>query len=439
MLSILHVSQPVDAGVANAVADLATAQQAAGWKVTVAAPAGGQLQATLERAGIHHLPWQASRNPSLSMATELRDLRRIIDAEQPELVHLHSSKAGLVGRLAIRGKRPTIFQPHGWSFCVASGPARSIITLSERLATRWTDLVVCVSEDERELATRYGLCGDRAISRSTRWTVVCNGVDTQRFRPPSEQEAATARDRLGLAAGAAVVCVGRIARQKGQDILLDAWPDVLRSVPDATLYVVGDGPDRAQLEAQGVPGVCFVGPWDDVRSWLWAADVVALPSRWEGLAYTLLEAMACGRSVVAADATGMRQALVKPIHERRIDLAGPQSPEPVGAGVSALAGAQVGAATRSGLGTGPTAAPPVLPVPDLPVARVATTTSVAIPPAGAVVPIEAAPELAGELVQRLASPSRREAEGRAARRRVIAEFSLHESLEEICRRTSALI
>src|SRR5450759_5502255 len=172
-------------------------------------------------------------------------------------------------RLAIRGKRPTIFQPHGWSFCVASGPARSIITLSERLATRWTDLVVCVSEDERELATRYGLCGDRAISRSTRWTVVCNGVDTQRFRPPSEQEAATARDRLGLAAGAAVVCVGRIARQKGQDILLDAWPDVLRSVPDATLYVVGDGPDRAQLEAQGVPGVCFVGPWDDVRSWLW--------------------------------------------------------------------------------------------------------------------------------------------------------------------------
>jgi glycosyltransferase involved in cell wall biosynthesis len=106
-----------------------------------------------------------------------------------------------------------------------------------------------------------------------------------------------------------VVCVGRLTRQKGQDVLVAGWPRVRDRVPDAELALVGSGPDREPLAARKVPGVRLVGQRRDVRDWLAAADVVAVPSRWEGMPLVLLEAMAVGRSVVAADVPGAREAL----------------------------------------------------------------------------------------------------------------------------------
>ena len=409
MPKVVHVSQPVDAGVAKAVADLASAQQAAGWAVAVAAPAEGRLGELLRAEGIRHLAWQAARNPSPSMVRELRDLRRLLAQERPDIVHLHSSKAGLIGRLAVHGTRRTIFQPNGWSFCSVDGLMRRLTTLSERMTLRWTDLVVCVSDDERELAAAHGL--DRtAADNPPRWLVVPNGVDTERFRPPTADEALEARRRLGVPADCpAVVCVGRIARQKGQDVLLAGWPAVRRAMPDATLFLIGDGPDRGRLERLGLPGVRFVGTSDDVLSWLWAADVVALPSRWEGLAYTLLEAMACGRSVVAAEATGMRQALLAPL------------PAVHRASAPALVPT-----------AGPALRPPAGPAP-------VTASSPDLPPGGAVVPVESPAALAEQIVARLRSPALRDAEGAAGRRRVVAGFSLHGSLDEICGAAAALL
>jgi glycosyltransferase involved in cell wall biosynthesis len=138
------------------------------------------------------------------------------------------------------------------------------------------------------------------------------GIDLERFAvaEPAERELAR-KELLAVEARDAplAVCVGRLCRQKGQDLLLRAWPAVLGEVPDAHLVLVGDGPDRARLEASSPHNVRIVGEQDDIPRWLAASDVVALPSRWEGMAFTVLEAMACGRSVVATDVTGMRQAL----------------------------------------------------------------------------------------------------------------------------------
>ncbi|MDP9340755.1 MAG: glycosyltransferase family 4 protein, partial [Actinomycetota bacterium] len=120
---------------------------------------------------------------------------------------------------------------------------------------------------------------------------------------------ARARAGLGLPLGPLVVCVGRLSRQKAQDVLLDAWPSVRSAVPGATVALVGDGPEEPALRARGLPGVLFAGWRDDVAEWLAAADVVAIPSRWEGLPLVVLEAMARGRSVVSADADGMAESL----------------------------------------------------------------------------------------------------------------------------------
>jgi glycosyltransferase involved in cell wall biosynthesis len=104
--------------------------------------------------------------------------------------------------------------------------------------------------------------------------------------------------------------VGRLHRQKNQAALLDARPAVRAAVPGARLVLLGEGPDRAELSARAIDGVTLAGQTDDVRSWLAATNVVAQPSRWEGMSLSLLEAMALARSVVVTDVPGMREVVV---------------------------------------------------------------------------------------------------------------------------------
>jgi glycosyltransferase involved in cell wall biosynthesis len=296
-LSVLHVTQPVDGGVARCVADLVADQIGRGWRVGVACPPGGPLLEAVRSVGADHLVWPARRHPGLRVPAEARAVSRIVSAWNPELVHLHSSKAGLAGRLSLRGRRPTLFQPHAWSFFAVGGPVRTGALAWERLAARWADAVVCVSGGERAAGEQAGIGAE--------WRVVPNGIDLEAFRPASDAERDRARKEAGLGSGPVAVCVGRLSRQKGQDLLVEAWPEVLRRVPEAQLVLVGGGPDEEALRSRAR----VVGEQEDVHSWLAAADVVVQPSRWEGLAYVVLEAMASGRNVVATDVAGMREAL----------------------------------------------------------------------------------------------------------------------------------
>ncbi|MFG3270509.1 glycosyltransferase family 4 protein [Streptomyces luteogriseus] len=297
---VLHVTQPVDGGVARVVTDLAGAQLAAGLRVTVACP-DSPLAARLAALGTDVRHWAATRAPGPSLADEARRLARIVEDVRPCLVHAHSAKAGLAGRLAVRGRIPTVFQPHAWSFEAVDGVTAALARGWERWGARWAARVVCVSEAERRRGVEAGVRG--------RWSVVPNGIDVERFRPA---DAGVVRARLlpdGDPRAPLVVCVGRLCRQKGQDVLLTAWESVLRRVPGAQLVLVGDGPDHARLRALAPGSVLFAGDVADVVPWYQAADLVVLPSRWEGMALAPLEAMACGRPVVVTDVGGARESL----------------------------------------------------------------------------------------------------------------------------------
>lgn len=300
--TVLHAAQPTTAGVARYVAALAADQLHRGWRVTVACPPDGQLAAILGRHGVPRLHWPATRSPGMGTVPETQRLHRLILATQPDVVHLHSSKAGLAGRLAIRGSRPTLFQPHGWSWLAVGGAAARAALRWERLAARWTDLLVCVGEGE---------AADVPCQRlRSRHVVVRNGVDLSTFTPASERDRQEARDRLGVDRRAPLaVCLGRVTPQKGQDVLLAAWHRVRQQCPAARLCIVGDGELLPALRRRAVAGVRFEPPVDDPRPWYAAADVVVLPSRWEGLSLTLLEALASGRCVVASDIAGLSEAV----------------------------------------------------------------------------------------------------------------------------------
>ncbi|MEU9453580.1 glycosyltransferase [Streptomyces sp. NPDC048277] len=311
---VMHLTQPVEGGVARVVLDLAKAQLTAGLRVTVACP-GGELAESARDLGAEVRRWRADRSPGAGLRREVRRLAHLLDEVRPELVHAHSAKAGLAGRLALRGRVPTLFQPHAWSFEAVGGATAALALRWERWGARWAHRVVCVSEAERATGVRAGV--------HARYAVVPNGIDTQYFTPGP----ATGRAPL-------VVCVGRLCRQKGQDVLLRAWPRVLRRVPDARLALVGDGPDRDALRQLAHGSVEFVGATADVRPWYRAADLVVLPSRWEGMALAPLEAMACGRPVLVTDVDGARESL-PPAHAAHC-LVPPEQPDVLAEAVAHL-------------------------------------------------------------------------------------------------------
>ncbi len=297
-LSVLHVSQSVEYGLKRYLTELVTAQADRGWTVALATSPDPELRSRCAALGVEVHHWSARRSPGPSVAAELWSLRRVIAAVRPDVVHLHSSKAGLVGRLAMRGRRPTIFSPHAWSFLHAGTLMQRASLAWERLGARWVDVILCVSEAERTRGLGAGI--------DATYRVVPNAVDLERFPAARTPDRAAARARLGLGAGPLAVCVGRLVAQKGQDLLVSAWEDVRKRLPEAKVALVGDGELRDALEGAGV---LLVGHSDDVRSWLLAADVVVQPSRWEGMSLLVLEAIASGRSVVVTDVEGMREAV----------------------------------------------------------------------------------------------------------------------------------
>ncbi len=283
-LRVLHVLQPTEAGVWRYASDMAQFQSDHGWQVHVASPVRPD-------ADVPWLQWQAVRNPAKGVRDESRRLRGIVGQVRPDAVVAHSSKAGLVVRSTVRGTLPTVFLPHAWSFAALGGPVAIAARQWEKAAAAWTNAVVCVGEGEARTGVAAGI---RAP-----FFLVPNPVPphwlTGTRRPLSD---------LGLAAAPDVVFVGRLSEQKGVDHLLAAWKRVRRARPDASLLIVGDGPDRAALEAAAGPGVLFVGAVQDPWSYVESAPISVLPSRWEGLSLSMLEAMASGRSMVVTDVDG---------------------------------------------------------------------------------------------------------------------------------------
>ncbi|WP_372729093.1 glycosyltransferase [Nocardioides sp.] len=302
-LHVLHVSVPTTEGVAAVQETYVRDQLERGWAVSVACPSTGWWGYAARDLGADVNWWNARRDPGPDILAEAHRLRRIVRRTRPDVVHLHSAKAGLVGRMVLRGRVPTLFQPHAWSFMAATGAVGRASLTWERVAARWTTELICVSESERTDGEQQGVVAPTSV--------VPNGVDLRLLQPAGDDERLAARAELGLDDAPTVVCVGRLAPQKGQSDLLDAWQEVRARIPDARLVLVGDGPDRELLERRVVAdsGVRLVGSRADVPSWLAAADVVAVPSLWEGMALVPLEAMARARSVVVSDVTGVAESV----------------------------------------------------------------------------------------------------------------------------------
>ncbi|MEO7732812.1 MAG: glycosyltransferase, partial [Kofleriaceae bacterium] len=145
-----------------------------------------------------------------------------------------------------------------------------------------------------------------------RIAVVMNGVDAQLFHP---RDRAAARRELGLPDGPLALYVGNLKAEKGVLDLARAWDTVARALPEARLAIVGGGPARPALEAQLPARATLFGPQPlaAIPTWLAACDLLVLPSHAEGTPNVVLEALACGRRVIASSVGGIPDLITSPI------------------------------------------------------------------------------------------------------------------------------
>ena len=234
-------------------------------------------------------------------------LVRLLRRRRAAIVHTHTSKAGFLGRLAARLARTQaiVHQPHGHIFYGYYGRAVTALYVAlERIASRWSDRLITLTDREIEEHLDLG------IGRRAQFVTVPSGVPTAELRSRAPGRAA-ARAALGLPDDAFVVAaLGRLVPVKGFDLLVEAMPALLAAVPDAHAIVIGDGPEEAALAALarrlGVGArVRLHGASADPAAILAAVDVLAAPSRNEGMGRALVEAMALGVPVVGAQVGGI--------------------------------------------------------------------------------------------------------------------------------------
>jgi glycosyltransferase involved in cell wall biosynthesis len=219
----------------------------------------------------------------------LRRVRRELARLRPDVVHTHLVHGDVYGTLGA-GRVPVVSTKHN-DDPFRRGPFRHV----ERLLTRRASRVITISEALR----RY--CIDRVGLPATKIAVVHYGLDGLPAPWGESAEVAVPDDARIL------LCVSRLAEQKGVDVAVEALARVREVEPRAMLVVLGEGPERPRLAAHGV---FLPGRVGDVAWWYRRAELLVHPARWEGFGLALLEAMLAGKAVVATRVSAAPEIVV---------------------------------------------------------------------------------------------------------------------------------
>jgi glycosyltransferase involved in cell wall biosynthesis len=308
-MKIIEITN-VDFSMRHFLLPLMRAMRSRGHEV-VGACAEGPLLAGVRDEGFRVIPISFVRRLSpLAHLRAFRSLVAILRAEKPDLVHAHMPISGFLGRLAahVAGVPKVAYTCHGFLFNHASSPLvrRGLSFAMEWIAARVTDVFLTVSEAEARDARRLHIAPHAEAIR--------NGRDPAVYRPDPAARAQI-RDELGVPNDRVVViAVSRLVWHKGYPELGAA----MRAVPEADLWVVGDrlasdrGADMAMaLRSAGLGyRLRMLGYRADIPALLAAADVFTLPSRFEGLPMSVIEAMLTGLPVVATNVRGPAEQVV---------------------------------------------------------------------------------------------------------------------------------
>ena len=309
-LKLLHITGGSRyGGAARIILRLGQIAQAEGWQVDILTT-DPVFQQAVKRHGLGLVNLDVIRR-EIRPLWDLGGLVRLgafLRKEPYRIVHTHTSKAGFVGRLAARlaGVPVIVHTAHGFAFHEASPASiRLFYSILERIATRWCDRIVSVSEFHRRWAIELGMCNPGQI------IAIPNGI--AEFSPKRARAVAELRCQLGVSKGdLLILSMARLAADKGLEYLIEAAAMLPRSRQQIQVAIAGDGPARDRLEKLAIKldvtdRVAFLGFREDVGDLLAACDLVVLPSLREGLSIALLEAMVAGKPIVATSIGSQRE------------------------------------------------------------------------------------------------------------------------------------
>lgn len=251
---------------------------------------------------------------SINLIRDIKAFFRIyavLKSEKPEIVHTHTSKAGILGRWAAKmaGVPHIVHTPHGHVFYGYFNKFLSgIFVLLERLTATITERIIPLTEVGRQEHIRY------RIGSPDKFVPIYSGIDLETIQgQPCDRQ--KIKDELGLAAGSFVVgMVSRLEPVKGIGFFIRAVPEIIQKFPSLTVVIVGDGSQRHGLERLvselGLEGrVRFMGARSAAVTLIPVFDLFIQPSLMEGMGKSLLEAQALGVPVVATTVGGIPEVV----------------------------------------------------------------------------------------------------------------------------------
>ena len=259
----------------------------------------GYLTESLRKEGVavHRIP---SLHRDISLINDSKaywEILSLIRSIQPDLVCTHSSKAGFLGRrAAYKLGVPSVFTAHGWAFTDGvDNKRRELYLRLEKMAARWCNRIICVSEYDRQLALKHRVAPDNKL------VTIHNGI-------PSDTFFYSKRESIPLV----ITMVARFSEQKDHALLLKAVKDI--DIKNIKVLLIGDGPLLPDIKflAESLSlndRVQFLGSRKDVPQILAQSDIFVLTSNWEGFPITILEAMRAGLPVICSDVGGCREAV----------------------------------------------------------------------------------------------------------------------------------
>lgn len=302
MKKILHVAETIKGGVATVIRTISASPEddAANYQLVYLVPEDQAKELHgIAPQQVRTFPRSGRNVPSL-LRFAWR-LSQVLLKENPDVVHLHSTFSGVIGRVVCVLLRPwrkpkIVYCPHAFSFLMESSPTKQkVYAWIERVLQKVTDVIICVSQYELDKAARFGI-------ERKRMKLIYNGIHHKDDAPKS--------------AGAEpihLLFVGRLDYQKGFDVLLKAYAKVNRN--DLKLTVVGSAVNEDSVECPPMDSVEYL-PWvtpSEVQALYQKADALIVPSRWEGFAMVPLEGMAMGLPVIASNCTSLPELVTNEV------------------------------------------------------------------------------------------------------------------------------
>ncbi|MGP6379010.1 glycosyltransferase family 4 protein [Yersinia bercovieri] len=282
------------------VKDLCIKLLAEGHKPEVIVGESGLLVDMLKSKGInvHILPSLVRDISPLKDISCIFKLRKLVKKINPDIVTLHSSKAGIIGRLSlIFSGIPVVFTVHGWSF--ADGVSKSkkrFYILIERAVSLFTDIIITVSKQDKELALKY------KVASNSKQIVIHNGISKKSIETRNTVNSECIR----------LISVARFCEQKDHETLLNSL--YLLKNESWHLSLVGKGPNLDKIKKLAVTlgldnKIDFLGERTDVENLIASSDVFLLISNWEGFPISILEGMRASLPVIASDVGGINESV----------------------------------------------------------------------------------------------------------------------------------